>query len=169
MQDLVTQLGLNFKLLFIQVVGFILLYLLLKKFLFGRVVEMIQRRGDEIKSAYEENRKTRDEIAALKAAYEQKLLDARQEAERLVQEATDRAEKAGQGILDKTRREAAEIRQKGIDDIQQERKRIVSELRNDVINLSVQIATRIIEKKIEPEDAAKLTDEVVNQMGGMSL
>lgn len=169
MQDLVTQLGLNFKLLFIQVVGFILLYLLLKKFLFGRVVEMIQRRGEEIRSAYEENQKTRDDIAALKTAYEQKLLEARQEAERLIQEASDRAEKAGQEILEKTRREAAEIRQKGIDDIQQERKRIVSELRNDVINLSVQIAARIIEKKIEPEDAAKLTDDVVNEMGGTAL
>jgi len=165
----VTQLGLNFKLLFIQVVGFILLYLLLKKFLFGRIVEMIQRRGDEIKSAYEENQKTRDDIAGLKTAYERKLLDARQEAERLIQEATDRAEKTGQELLDKTRREVAEIRQKGLDDVRQEKKRIVSELRNDVINLSVQIATRIIEKKIEPAEAAKLTDEVVSQLGGMKL
>ena len=76
MEELLEQLGLNFKLVFIQLVGFLLLYWLLKKFLFGRVMEMIQKRGDEISGAYENNEKTREEVTALKLQYEQKLKEA---------------------------------------------------------------------------------------------
>ena len=55
--ELLAPLGLNFKLVGIQLFGFIILFFLLKKFLWGRVMEAIQNRGDEIRKAYEENEK----------------------------------------------------------------------------------------------------------------
>jgi len=169
MEELLAPLGLNFKLLFIQLVGFLLLYWLLKKFLFGRVVEMIQKRGNEIRNAYDENEKTRDEVNELKAEYEKKVQEALREAESIIQEATQRAEKAGQEIIEKTRREAAQLQEKGLAEIEQEKKRVISEIRSDVVNLSVEIATRIIKKTITPQDAEKLTDEVIKDIGGMTL
>jgi F-type H+-transporting ATPase subunit b len=169
MEELLDQLGLNFKLVFIQLVGFILLYWLLKKFLFGRVMEMIQKRGDEIKGAYEENEKIRDEASVLKAEYEKKLQDAKIEAESILHRATEKAEKAGQEIIEKTRLEAGLIRDRGLAEIEQEKRKVISEIRNDVVNISVEIASRIIEKTIKPDEAAKLTDEVIKKIGGMTL
>jgi len=167
--ELLAPLGLNFKLVFIQLVGFILLYLLLKKFLFGRVMEMIQNRGDEIRNSYEENEQIRSEVENLKAEYEKKLQDAKQEANAILQDAVKNAEKTSQGIIEKTRQEATEIKEKGIVELEQEKKRVVSEIRSDVVNLSVEIAKRIIEKNIGPQEAEKLTDDVIKKIGGVTL
>jgi F-type H+-transporting ATPase subunit b len=167
MEELLEQLGLNFKLVFIQLVGFLLLYWLLKKFLFGRVMEMIQKRGDEISGAYENNEKTREEVTALKLQYEQKLKEARQESETIIQNAIRQAEQTGQEIMEKTRREVLELKERGIAEIEQEKKRVVSEIRSDVVNLSMEIATRIVGKTIAPAEAEKITDDVIKKIGGM--
>jgi F-type H+-transporting ATPase subunit b len=164
--EILSPLGLEFRLLFIQIVGFLLLLWLMKKFLFGRVMDMIQRRGDEIRNAYEENDRTREEVKTLQAEYTQKLQQARKEAEDIIQAATARAEKAGQEIIDKTRLEADELRKRGVADIDQEKKKVISEVRTDVINLSVEIARRLLEKSIEPRDAEKLADDVISRLGG---
>ena len=169
MEKLLAPLGLNFKLLFIQLIGFLLLYWLLKKFLFGRIVEMIQKRGDEIRGAYEENEKTREKANEIKAEYEKKLQKAKHEAELIIQDAIEKAEKAGQDIIEKTRLEAAQIRDKGLVEIEQEKKRVVVEVRNDIVNLSVEIASKIIGKTIDPEEAGRFSDDVIKKIGGTSF
>lgn len=169
MEDLLEQLGLNFKLVFVQLVGFFLLYWLLKKFLFGRVVEMIQKRGDEIRGAYEGNEQTRNELNVLKNDYEKKLQDARQEADSIIQNATKKAEEASREIIEKTRVAANQIKEKGLLEIEQEKKKVISEIRSDVVNISVGIASRIIEKNIDSREAEKLSDDVITKMGGLSF
>jgi F-type H+-transporting ATPase subunit b len=169
MEELLEQLGLNFKLVFIQLVGFILLYILLKKFLFGRVMEMIQKRGDDIRSAYEKNEETRDEVKSLKTEYEQKLLEARKEADVVIQTAKEKAEKAGQEIIEKTRQEAAQIRDKGLLEIKQEKKKVISEIRGDMVNISVEIASRILKKTISSGEAETLVDDVIKEVGRMKV
>ncbi len=168
-QELLAPLGLNFKLLFIQLFGFLILFWLLKKFLFGRVMEMVQKRGDEIRSAYEENERTRDEVKSLQSEYQQKLQEARKEAEEIIQSATEKAEKAGQEIITKTRQEADDLRKRGLAEIEQEKQKVISEVRTDVVNLSVEIAKRLIEKSVEKQDAEKLADDVIKKLGGVTL
>jgi F-type H+-transporting ATPase subunit b len=169
MEDLITALKINFKVLFTQFIGFMVLFLLLKKFLFGRVMDLIQSRTDEIRGAFDANEKTRDEVASLKLQYEQRLQEARKEAEAIIQSATQRAEKAGQEVIEKTRQEAAQIRDRGIADIEQEKKRVITEIRHDVVSLSVDIARKIIDKAVDVKEAEKLSDDVINKIGGVTL
>jgi len=169
MEDLITALKINFKVLFTQFIGFMVLFWLLKKFLFGRVMDLIQSRTDEIRGAYDANEKTRQEVGSLKLQYEAQLQEARKEAEAIVQSSIQRAEKAGQEVIEKTRQEAAQIRDRGLADIEQEKKRVITEIRRDVVNLSVDIARKIIEKAVDTREAEKLTDDVINKIGGVSL
>jgi len=167
MADILQQLGINFKLLFIQLVGFLILLWLMKKFLWSRVLDMIQNRTAEIKNAYDSNEKIRGEVKALKVEYEQKLQQARAEAESIVKSAVEQAEKEGRELVEKTRREADQIRIKGLADIEQEKKRVIAEIRTEVIGLSIEIATRLLARQIETADVDRLTDEVIGEIGGM--
>ena len=169
MDALVQQLGLNFTLVGIQLFGFIILFLLLKKFLWGRVLEMIQKRGDEIRGAYEENEKTRNSANELKSEYEQRLQEAKKEAALIVQKAVETAEKAGQEIIEKTRAEADQIKEKGLAEIEQEKSRVLSEIRTDVVELSMEIAKDIIEKTVDLKTAEDLTDNAIKRIGGVSI
>ncbi len=168
-QELLKPLGLNFQLLFVQLVGFLLLLWLLKKFLFGRVMEMIQKRGDEIRSAYEENERTREEVKSLQTEYQQKLTEARSEADTIIRNATEKAEKAGQEIIEKTRQEADELRRRGLAEIEQEKKKVISQVRTEVVTLSVEITRQLIKKSVEPRDAERLADEVIDKLGDVTL
>lgn len=55
--DILNTLGINFKSIIIQGVGFLILLFVLKKFLFGKISAMIKARADEVKNTYEKNRK----------------------------------------------------------------------------------------------------------------
>ena len=167
--ELLAPLGLEFKLVGIQLFGFIILFFLLKKFLWGRILDMIQQRGDEIRKAYEENEKTRNAADELKAEYEKRLQEAKKEAESIVQKSVEKAEKAGQEIIDKTRQEAEQIKERGLAEIEQEKSRVLSEIRTDVVELSMEIAKDIIEKAIDPKTAEDLTDKAIKKIGGVSF
>ncbi len=167
--ELLAPLGLNFKLVGIQLFGFIILFFLLKKFLWGRVLDMIQQRGDEIRKAYEENEKTRDTANELKAEYEKRLQEAKKEAEAIVQQSVEKAEKAGQEVLEKTRYEADLIKEKSLAEIAQEKSRVLSEIRTDVVELSMEIAKEIIEKTVDQKVAEELTDNAIKKIGGVSF
>jgi F-type H+-transporting ATPase subunit b len=169
MDALVQQLGLNLTLVGIQLFGFIILFLLLKKFLWGRVLDMIQQRGDEIRGAYEENEKARNAANELKSEYEQRLKEAKKEAGLIVQKAVETAEKAGQEIIEKTRTEVDQIKEKGLAEIEQEKSRVLSEIRTDVVELSMEIAKDIIEKTVDRKAAEDLTDNAIKRIGGVSI
>jgi F-type H+-transporting ATPase subunit b len=167
--ELLAPLGLNFKLVGIQLFGFIILFFLLKKFLWGRILDMLQQRGDEIRKAYEENEKMRDTANELKAEYEKRLQDAKKEAESIVQQSVEKAEKAGQEVIEKTRQEANIIKEKGLAEIEQEKSRVLSEIRTDVVELSMEIAKEIIEKTVDQKVAEELTDNAIKKISGVSF
>jgi F-type H+-transporting ATPase subunit b len=167
MADILEQLGINFKLLFIQLFGFLILLWLMKKFLWGRVLDMIQNRTAEIKNAYDQNEKIRSEVIELKSEYEQKLQKARVEAEAIVKGAIDKADQEGRAVIEKTRSEAEQIRAKGLADIEQEKKKVIAEIRTEVIQVSVEIAGRLMAKQVDTADVDRITDEVISEIGGM--
>ncbi len=167
MADILEQLGINFKLLFIQLFGFLILLWMMKKFLWGRVLDMIQNRTAEIKNAFDANEKTRSEVDELKSEYEQKLQLARVEAESIVKGAVEKAEQEGRAVIEKTRSEAEQIRARSLADIEQEKKRVIAEIRTEVIQVSVEIAGRLLAKQIDTADVDRITDEVISEIGGM--
>ncbi len=167
MADILEQLGINFKLLFIQLLGFLILVWLMKKFLWGRVLDMIHNRTAEIKNAYDSNEKIRGEVNALKVEYEQKLQQARAEAETIVKNAVEQAEREGREVVEKTRRDAEQVRQRALADIENEKKRVIADIRTEVIGLSVEIAARLIARQVDAADADRVWDAVISEIGGM--
>jgi F-type H+-transporting ATPase subunit b len=165
--DAIAALGLKFKPLVVQLVGFIILFWILKKYLFGRVSGMIQARGDEIRKTYEENEKTRAEVKDLREQYERRLNEIQEKADSVIQEASKKATQAGQEILEKARREADLLREKRLAELEQEKKKAIAEIRTEVVRLSVLLTTRLIQKTVDQPTAEKLANDVMREIGGM--
>ena len=91
MGNLLEALGVNFKMVIIQAAGFLLLLLLLKKFLFGKIKDVIKARADEIKDTYKKSEDDRSEAERLKVEYQQKAVKADEEAEAKIQVAVSKA------------------------------------------------------------------------------
>ena len=74
---------------------------------------------------------------------------------------------AGQEILDKTRREAEQLREKRLAELEQEKKKAIAEIRAEVVKFSMLLTARMIEKTIDRATADKLADDVMRDMGGL--
>ena len=61
------------------------------------------------------------------------------------------------------------MRERGLAEIEQEKKKVITEIRREVVSLSVDIARRIIEKAVDQKEAERLADEVIGSLGSMRL
>ncbi|MHC4182963.1 MAG: F0F1 ATP synthase subunit B [Planctomycetota bacterium] len=168
MGNLLDALGVNFKMVIIQAVGFLFLLLLLKKFLFGKIKDMIKARADEIKETYKKSEDDRTEAGKLKESYQKKVVEAEKQAEEKIQVAVVNAKELGDGIVSKSHTDAEEIMSKARLNIDLERKKALAEVRNQVIDLTVYASARLIQQSINHGTAEKLVDDVISEVERLS-
>lgn len=168
MGEALSALGLNLKIVIIQAIGFLILLWLLKKFLFGPIQDIMQRRREEVVESYEKNERARQELEGLKKSYETMVADIENEARQKMEQTVKEAQKLAQEILTETRQEADEMRERAFYDINQEKKKALTELRNEVIDLSMQLTTKMIQKSMDKKTAEKLVDDFIGELGGVS-
>ena len=168
MGNLLEALGVNFKMVLIQAVGFLFLLLLLKKFLFGKIKDMIKARSDEIKDTYKRSEDIRSEAERLKEEYQRKVIKAEEEAEGKIQVAVIKAKEISDEIVEAAHQTAANDRAKAQQGIEVERKKALAEVRNQVVDLTILSSSRLIQQTMHRETAEKLVDDVIKGVGKLS-
>jgi len=167
--DILNTLGINIKSVIVQGVGFIILLFVLKKFLFGKISALIKERSEGIKNSYAKIEEDKSAAEKLKIDYQVKLTEVEAEAATKIQEAINEGGKLSEGIVRRAQEEAEIIRSKAQEGIEQERKKAISEIRNQVVTLSLLASSRIIQQSISKQTAEKLVDDVIKDMGGLSV
>jgi F-type H+-transporting ATPase subunit b len=161
-------LGVDFKMVFIQVVGFLLLLVLMKKFLFGKIKDVIKARAAEIKDTYKKSEDDRAEAANLKEEYRQQAVKADEAAEAKIQAAVDKAKSVGDQMLKEAQQAVADEKTKANQNIELERKKALAEVRNQVVDLTILSTSRLIKQSTKRETAEKLVDDVIKGVGTLS-
>ncbi len=138
-------LSLNVWNLLFTVINVLVLYLLMKKFLFKPVLAVLEKRKEMIASNMEEARKSQQEAESLKSDYEEKLSSAKEEAQAIVHNARELAEQERAGILEKTRVESEQMIEKAKAAILSEQEQAQQEAKEEIAKLAVLAARKIIE------------------------
>ena len=141
------------------------LFLVMKKFLIGPVMKMIQERQDEIDGLYADAGKAKAEAETLQSEYRQKLSDAQETSERMVKEAVARGQSREDEILRQANREADAIRQKASQDIALEKKKAMNEAKDEISVIALAIAGKVVGKELENSDQSALVDQFINELG----
>ena len=168
MGNLLEALGVNFKMVLIQAVGFLFLLLLLRKFLFGKIKDMIKARTDEVKDTYKKSEDDKAEAERLKGEYQRKVIQAEEEAEGKIQAAVVKAKDISDEIVKEAHDTAANDRAKAQQGIEVERKKALAEVRNQVIDLTILSSSRLIQQTMQRNTAEKLVDDVIKEVGKLS-
>lgn len=168
MGNLLDALGVDFKMVFIQAVGFLLLLLLMKKFLFGKIKDVIKARADEIKATYKRSQDDRDEAERLKEEYQQKAVKADEAAEAKIQAAVVKAKDISDEMIKEAHQAVADEKARAQLGIEMERKKALAEVRNQVVDLTILSTSRLIKQSTKRETAEKLVDNVIEGVGKLS-
>lgn len=158
-------LNINFFTALFTLVNTVVLFLVLKKFLFKPVMRMIADRQQEIDDMYDKADREKEQAALLRSEYEQKLSVAADTSERLVKEAVARGQSREEEIVRKANLEAEAILRKANADIAQEKKKAVNDAKNEISELAMEIAGKVVGKNLNPEEQAKLVDQFIDELG----
>ena len=143
----------------------LILFLLMKKFLFGPVRRIIEKREEEINSSINKAEELEKEAEKMKADYENKLENAKDKAEEIVRTATRNAYLKEEEILKNAQKKAADMLEKADQQIEMEKQAALNDVKNEVSHMATAVAEKILEKDINEEDHARLIDEFIKGMG----
>lgn len=143
----------------------LILVLILKKFLFKPVQNIIKQREEEIGKTYSDADKALNEAKAEKELYLKKLDDAKQEADDLIKTASDRAKAESAEIISDARQEAERRRRSADEDIELARKKAAAEMRDSISDMVIALAEQVVEKEIDPKAHASLIDDAIESIG----
>ena len=141
------------------------IFFVAKKYLFVPVKNMIDSRQMEIDTMYAEADAAKEEASALQARLKQELSTAQATSDRLVKEATARAQAREEDILRKANADAAAIMDKAASDIALEKKKALNDAKNEISDLALTIAGKVVERELTNTDQADLIDRFIDGLG----
>lgn len=157
--------GINFWTALFVLLNTTVLYLVLRKFLFVPVMNMIQARQEEIDTMYLEADNAKQGALALEAEYKEKLSQAAVTGERMVKEAMERGHSREEEIVRQANEEASAIMTKASADIALEKKKALNDAKDEISNIAMAIAEKVVGRELNGEDHADLVNSFINQLG----
>ena len=146
------------------ILTFLVLVGLLAKFAWGPLLEALERRRAAIAKSLEDAQKARQELERLQRESAEMLRQARVEAESIVSRSRSDAEALREELKQKSRAEAAAIVKNAEKQIQMETARAVQQIRNETVDLSVAIASKILKRQVSKEDHEGLIEDTLKQV-----
>ncbi len=143
----------------------IILFLLMKKFLFRPVKNIIDAREEEINSKLDNADESVKTANQMKAEYENLLSCAKEEADEIVKTATKKAMLKEEEILTEAHDKARGIMERAQAKIELDKKKMANDVKNDVASMAISIASKIIEKDLSEKDNEEIIEKFINEIG----
>lgn len=156
--------GITWELAF-QLINTFLVFLLLKKLLFKPVLSVIEAREKDIRENLAEGEKAKSEGLSLKKEYQEKVNSAKNEGQEIIKQATLRAEQKESEIISTAKQEAQSLKEKASKDVEQERQKVMNEIKNDISDIALLAASKVIEKDIDKSKHEELINNFIKEVG----
>jgi F-type H+-transporting ATPase subunit b len=147
-----------------QVILFAIVYFILSKFAFGPVLNMLEERRKRIEEGQLNADKIKRQLAEAELRYQEILRKANEDASRLIEEAKTIADASSQRHLQSAIKEAEDIIGRAREEITLERKKMVAEVKEEMVSLVVDTTAKVTGKVLTPEDQKRLTAETAKEL-----
>ncbi len=142
------------------------IFFVAKKFLLKPVMKIITERQQEIDNLYADAGAAKEQARQLQESYQQKLNAAQETSDRIVKEAVARGQSREEQIIRDANAQAAAIMDKASRDIAQEKKKAINDAKNEISDLAMAIAGKVVERELKESDQADLIDGFIRELGG---
>ncbi len=151
-------LGINLGFFLFQLLNVAIIYLVLRVVVWGKLVELLEKRRETIERQLEDSRIASEARANAEVEAEGIINQARQEAQKIVAEARDRAEGSVKEVQQEAAREAEAVRTEARRQAESERDQLLADMRSQVVSLAMAAANRLIGETMD----AKKQEAIVN-------
>ena len=144
-----------FGLIFWMFVSFGIIFYLLKKYAWKPILTMLKEREEGIQASLDSAKKAREEMASLQSSNERILNEAKAERDGLIKEAREIKESIILEAKAKATQEAGRLMAAARENINNEKMAAITELKNQVAVLSMEIAEKILKEELSSQDKQK--------------
>ena len=148
-----------------SLLNLVLLLWAVKKFLYKPVKNMLETRQQTIEGNFKAAEDAKQEAEENKAQWEQKLSSAKQEAEQIIKSAADRGEARGEKIVADAKEKAEGIVRRAENEAELEMKKAEDRIKREIVDISAQLAEKMLEREIKAEDHKALIDSFIDNIG----
>ena len=159
--ELLTKLGIDYRLLIAQFVNFLILFFILRLFVFKPVLKILKDRQKKIKASLLKAEKIEQEWEKFKQAKELKLKQLRQQEEEILKVAEQKADEVQRKKIQETEAKILTSVKKIKLDIEQERMKMLTEAKTEIKSLAKVLAAKILESELTDEKRKGLIEETV--------
>ena len=145
----------EFGLVFWMTVSFLIVVFILSKFAWGPILNSLKERETSIEDSLNAAKKAKDEVANMKSENEQLLKQARNERDMMLKEASETKDAIVNEARAKAQSEADRMIATARETIQNEKMAAITELKNQVATLSIEIAEKVIRQQLASDDKQK--------------
>ena len=160
--------GVDFWTALFVLLNTVALFLVMKRYLYGPIMEMIETRQNEIDQLYLDANTARMGALAMEAEYKEKLDQAMQTGDQLVKEAVQRGQRRQEEILRQANAEAAAMLDKAAEDIAREKKKAINDAKDEISGIAIAIAEKVVCRELNESDHAALVDSFINELGELA-
>lgn len=153
------KLGINLGYLLVQVFNFLILFLVLKVWVYKPILNMLDKRRQTIAQGLEDARIASEARANAEEEAKKLLAEAQTKANQVVNEATQRAEEAAKQVKASTEQDLEKQRNAALIEAQLERDRMLADVRGQIATLAIAASQKLIGESLTEERQHALINE----------
>lgn len=147
------------------IVNILILFVLLRIFLFKPVLGMIEQRQELIKNQLDEAAEKNREADERKSSYEESLKNAKEESLQIVNEAREQAKIQYDNIIEKANEDAAQIVQKAEKTAEADREEMMREAQAELAAVALAAAEKVLQSSLNEEASRNMLDQFLSEEG----
>lgn len=157
-------LDLNVSQIIIQIIAFLLMFWVMKKYGWKPLLGALDARRQKIQAEFDDVQAEKEKAQHLTASYEDKLREISADARKKIQEAIAEGHRISVGIQDEAQKNAKEIVQKARLEIAEELTKAKNQLKDDVVNLVVNTTEKILQENLNDSSQKTLISNFVEEV-----
>ena len=162
--ELLQKLGIDWRLLIAQIINFLILLLILYKFLYKPILHLLENRKEKIEKSLRDALKLEEELTKTKEFKEQELGKAKREAQQIIEQTQKNAETLGQELKEKTKKEVEKLVIEAKSRVAEEKEKMLTEVKKEATFLVVAAAEKVVGKIIDEKTQRKLIEETLEEV-----
>lgn len=162
--ELLSKLGIDWRLLIAQLVNFLILLFILYKFLYKPILNLLENRREKIEKGLRDAEKMGEELEKIKILKEEEIKKAKQEAQTIIEKAQKTAERAGQEVRMRTKKDVEKLIEVARTQIVDEKEKMLTEVRKEAALLVVAAAEKVVGKTIDMKVQQKLVEDSLKEV-----
>ena len=148
-----------------QICNLFIQLLVVKIFFLDKIKAILDQRREAADKQITEAETAKSEALAIKKTYEQNMQEAKAKADDLLMSAQRTANSRSEEILAQAQQQAAQIKSKAAADIALEKKKALNEAKNEISDLALAIAGKVVARELNAGDQADMIDRFIDELG----